>query len=108
MYLSHENAKNQAYNSRVIQVEKGTFTPLVFSTSGGMGKEAQQFLKRVAERMVITNGQRYADAMGFIRKRIRFELLKTTVIALRGYRGCRTELAPTAIEELDINLEPRS
>ncbi|KAG1662485.1 hypothetical protein GQR58_020916 [Nymphon striatum] len=50
MYSHHDNLKKRAYNARVIQVEKGTFTPLVFSTTGGMEREAHRFLKRLAER----------------------------------------------------------
>ena len=38
MYKSHEDEKKQGYNSgylpRVLQVEKGTFTPVIFSTFG--------------------------------------------------------------------------
>ena len=40
MCKSHEEEKKQGYLQRVLQVEKGTLTPSVFSTSGGMGKEA--------------------------------------------------------------------
>ena len=39
MYKHHENLKKKEYNARVLQVEKGVFSPLVFSTSGGMGEE---------------------------------------------------------------------
>ena len=87
MYTAHEAQKKRAYNDRVIQIEKESSTPLVFSTSGGMGREAQGLMKKIAERMELTSGQRYSDCMGFMRKRLRFELLKTTLIALRGYRG---------------------
>ena len=34
------------------EVEKATFTPLVFSTTGGMGKEAEKFHKRLAALLV--------------------------------------------------------
>ncbi|KAG1676028.1 Methyltransferase-like protein 23 [Nymphon striatum] len=101
----HENLKKRAYNARVIEVEKGTFTPLVFSTTGGMGREAQKLLKILAERTELKTGQSYSDAMGFMRKRLRFELLKTTIIALRGYRGKRTD-GIMDIGDLDLNLEP--
>ena len=47
MYKSREEEKNQGYLPRVLQVEKGTFTPAVFSTSGGMGKEADRLLRRM-------------------------------------------------------------
>ena len=44
MYQSHEKNKKREYNDRVLNVEKATFTPLVFSTTGGMALEASQFL----------------------------------------------------------------
>ena len=47
-YKKHESEKKRSYNSRVLEVEKGTFTPLVFSTTGGMGEEAAAFNKRLA------------------------------------------------------------
>ena len=40
--------------------------------------------------------------------RLRFELLKTTVIALRGYRGGKkVDNTADNIGEIDLNLEPR-
>ena len=107
MYLSHEGEKKRKYNARVLEVEKGTFTPLVFSTSGGMGVEAHRLVKRLAQRMEVATGQRYSDAVSFIRKRLRFELLKTTVIAMRGDRGSRARtLNEIPMGDLDLNLEP--
>ena len=106
MYAAHEKEKKRLYNARVLHVERGTFTPLVFSTSGGMGKEAKNLVKRLAQRMEMSTGQRYADAVGFIRKRLRFELLKTTVIALRGDRGAMLREANTARAVADLDLNP--
>jgi len=37
VYRQHENEKKRKYANRVLEVEKGTFTPLVFSTTGGTG-----------------------------------------------------------------------
>ena len=39
IYNLHENEKKAEYNDRVLNVEKGTFVPLVYTTSGGMGPE---------------------------------------------------------------------
>ncbi len=33
----HENEKKRMYNERVTDIEQGTFTPLIFTTTGGMG-----------------------------------------------------------------------
>ena len=49
VYTLHENEKKNAYNGRVINVERGTFTPLIFSTSGGWGREATAYHSRLAK-----------------------------------------------------------
>ena len=36
----HEKEKKINYIQRVLEIKHGTFTPLVFGTNGGMGKEA--------------------------------------------------------------------
>ena len=41
IYSHHEEQKKRAYNAWILDVEKGVLTPLVFSTSGGMGEEAK-------------------------------------------------------------------
>ena len=48
----HENSRKAANNARVLEVEKGTFTPIVFSTTGGMGREAHNLFKNIAEKDV--------------------------------------------------------
>ena len=49
IYRQHENEKKRKYATRVLEIEKGTFTPLVFSTTGGMVEECQRFYRRLAE-----------------------------------------------------------
>jgi len=48
------------------------------------------FFKKLADKLSRKSGQRYnSEAMTFIRKRNRFDLLRTSVIALRGERGLK-------------------
>ena len=35
IYCQHENGKKHSYTKRVMEIEQETFTPLVFSTTGG-------------------------------------------------------------------------
>ena len=101
MYNQHETQKKREYNQRVIQVEHGSFTPLVFSTSGGLGPEANKFLKHIAMKISYKRNEQYSDVISFLRRRIRFDLLRTCVIALRGYKaGAR----PDMVKDLDFNL----
>ena len=47
-YPCHEKMKKRAYEQRVTDIEHGSFTPLVFSTTVGMGKLAETFYRRLA------------------------------------------------------------
>jgi hypothetical protein len=74
-----------------------------------MGREAQSLIKKIAERMEMTSEQKYAVCKGFMRKRLRFELLKTTIIALRGYRGRDNyivEESSSDFSDMNLELEP--
>ena len=53
IFRDQENEKKRKYQQRVLNVEMGTFTPLVFGTNGGMGLESQNFLKNLANRLSI-------------------------------------------------------
>ena len=106
MYSHHKKQKKRAYNTRILELERGVFTPLVFSTSGGMGEEAKILFKRVVAKMANKTGQKYSKTITFIKKRLRFDLLKTTVIALQCYRGKQSPSSSTEISELDLNIEP--
>ena len=44
-YRRHEREKRRQYEQRVREVEHGHFTPLVFTTTGGMGDAAGQVYK---------------------------------------------------------------
>ena len=87
IYAEQEKEKKRKYNHRILEVEKATFVPLVFTTSGGMSLECEKCNKRIAEILAIKTNESYSDIMSFIRKKIRFALLKATLIAISGYRG---------------------
>ena len=84
--MHHEKEKKRAYNDRIIEVDRGSFTPLVFSTSGGEGPECKIFHKRLATSLSIKRNESYSDTISFIRRKLRFCILRTTLIAVRGYR----------------------
>ena len=87
LYRENEREKKSKYNERITNTEKATFTPLVFSTSGGMAPECTKLNKRIAELISLKTGEAYSHVMRFIRTRLRFALLRTSLIAIRGTRG---------------------
>ena len=107
MYEHHEGRKNAEYNARVMEIEKGSFSPIVFNTIGGMGQEADRFLKRLAEKISSKKSTPYSTVISFVRKRLRFDLVKTVLISLRGYRG-KVSYPAAEIKDLDIHLEKKA
>ena len=68
--------------------------PLFFSTSGGVAEETKTLSKRVAANNSNKTGQKCSETITFIRKRLRFDLLKTKFIALRATGASRRHQAP--------------
>ena len=102
VYKQHEDEKKRKYLDHVINVEKCSFTPLVFTTHGGQAPEAQTFHKRLATLLAKKRNILYSEAISYIRKRLRFSILRTTLISLRGYRGKPLKLSDTAEEDLNL------
>ena len=55
-YRQHETSKRRQYEERVREVEHGNFSPLVFSTSGGMGASTTMAYKRLAFFLSVETG----------------------------------------------------
>ena len=45
-FAKNEKEKKLNYNDRVINVDNGSFTPLIFSIHGGMARECNTFYSR--------------------------------------------------------------
>ena len=78
--------KKRAYNDRIIQVENGTFTPLIFGTNGATGYECETFLKELALKLLIKISDKYSITMNWIWTRLAFSILRSALLCLRGTR----------------------
>ena len=83
MYCEHERKKAE-YGRQVREIEHGCFTPLVFTTSGGMAPEATVAMKRLASLVAEKKKETCSQVMGWIRCRISFSLLQSSLLCLRG------------------------
>ena len=102
MYVTHEKSKKREYLDRILQIEKGSFSPAVFSCSGRASPETSKLLKRIALKLAIKRGEKYSTTINFLRRRISFDILRSCLISLRGERG--TPHHPD-IQELDYGLQ---
>ena len=91
------------FSRRVLDVEHGSFTPLVFTTTGEMGKECKRYHSRLAELIAAKKGEQYSQTIFWIRARTCFALLRSALVCLRGsrvkrrtafdYNNCDIEIA---------------
>lgn len=65
-FTHHERQKKRAYEQRVLEIENGSFTPLVFSTTGGMGRLASIFYSRLAMMLSEKKQQPFSATMGWL------------------------------------------
>ncbi|NRB82027.1 MAG: hypothetical protein HRU38_25815 [Saccharospirillaceae bacterium] len=86
VYRRHEMEKKRKYNRRIINIENGSFTPLVYSMMGGMGKECSLFHKTLAQKMSLKTGERYDNIAAWVRCKLSFLLLKCSIMCIRGTR----------------------
>ena len=104
VYRAHELEKKRTYNERIIEVEKGSFTPIVVSTFGGMGQEAEKFHKRLAQLIANKRNEQYSCVVNYMRTRLRFTLLKSVLTSIRGVRGKNMNERIDPISSLSFNL----
>ena len=77
LYIRHEKEKMKQYNNRVLQTEKASFTPLVYSTNGGIAPQAVSFHKKLARKISEKRMERYSDVMNHMRTKLHFTTLKS-------------------------------
>ena len=81
---------------KVMEIEHGTFTPLVFTTTGGMADECVVYHSRLAELIANKKGEIYSSAISLIRAKVSFAKISV------DYSKCRT--LPRALLQVPGNL----
>ena len=87
VYRKHEQAKKREYREKIRNVERSVFTPLVLSTTGGMGREAETFYKCLADMLATKRQQHYSPTICWLRCRLYFASLRSSFMRIRGSRS---------------------
>lgn len=98
----HEREKKRAYNERIMNVEHGTFTPLVFTVLGGMGQENEKYHKHLADKIATKSEDDYSKVVNYIRCKVAFIVLRSALLCLRGSRTIRKEKIVAVAEDIDL------
>ena len=91
----------------MIGIEKSSFNPLVFTTTGRMAPECTRVNKKLAEKIAEKRREPYASVITYIRTKLRFALLRSTLAAVRGFRGKRSDGHLQDLTDIDFSLIPR-
>ena len=97
-----ENEKKNKYNERILQEENGSFTPLIFSSNGGMSNETKRFFSRMSELVSVKNGTKYSDTSAWIKRKIAFSLIRSAVICIRGSRSRKFHIPIDSIIDAQV------
>ena len=98
---NHEDEKKRAYNKRIMNVEQGTFTPLVVTALGGMGPENEKYKKHIADKIATKSEDEYSKVANYIRCKVAFIVLRSVLLCLRGSRTVRKEKMVIVAEDID-------
>ena len=101
-FTKHEREKKRQYNNRIVNVEHGTFTPLVFSVNGGIAKECLKFHKFVAEKIANKSGCRYEKVLPIIKCKLSFLILRAFLMCVRGSRSLTTHSGNHAVDDFEV------
>ena len=82
LYHRLEKEKRRKYEQRIRDVEMGCFTPLVFSTFGGMSTICNIFFKRLASLLADKKDVFYSVVMSWLHCRVNFSLLRSAIDCL--------------------------
>ena len=74
IFKNNEQEKKRQYLQRVVEIENGSFTPLVFGTNGGVGDECGKFLSELANKISQKENEKYSETINWIRMRLSFEM----------------------------------
>jgi hypothetical protein len=83
--LRHEKEKKDKYGALCI-ARRRTFTPLVFSVDGLLGKEATAASKRLASSLAAKWKRSYSEICGYVRSRLSIALIRSSSRCLRADR----------------------
>ena len=101
--------KRKNYNERILEVEHGSFTPIVMSAYGGIGKEGNKFYNRLAELLAAKKNQQLSAMTSWIRRKLVFALINSLWMCIRGSRRAFQTNLVGSVQSLDgVTIEATS
>ena len=87
MYKTMEKTKKREYQRRIFEIEDGDFTPMIMTSTGGMGREMSIAIGHLARTLADKKNNNYSDVIRLIRCQFNFAIIRSSLICLRGSRS---------------------
>ena len=100
VFNTNEATKKRHYNQRVIQVEHGSFTPIVLSAFGGFGKETSRFISNLVRKISDKHDLPTSTVANYVQTKISYTLIRAQVMCIRGSRTRRKIVIDT--KEIEV------
>ena len=88
-FNANEREKKRNYAQRVVHVEYGSFTPLVFTPYGESSRETEKFISVLASSIAEKRKMAISITTNLIRSKLSFALLRSAILYVRGSRSLR-------------------
>ena len=88
-----------------MNIEQGTFTPLVFTINGGMGIECSMFHKQLAQKIAEKHDENYEKVLTYIKTKLSFVIIKSALLCLRGSRMVNNNHLTNVVEDIGMEYE---
>ena len=83
------NKRTKTSTTTPKKVERASFTPLVFSATGGMAPRAKVFYKKLSDLLAVQRKDNYSHTIALVRAMLNFSLLRDAIASLRGARSAK-------------------
>ena len=105
IFRKHELEKKRNYNQRIMNIEQGTFTPLIFSINGGEGAESLAFHRHIAEKIAQKTEDRFEHVITWIRTKLSFLILRAGLMCIRGSRNHFVKNQSNVVDDFRISCD---
>ena len=92
VFNANEREKKRSYAQRLVNVEHGSFTPLVFTPYGGSSRETERFIQVLSSSIARKRKSDISITTNWIRSKLSFALLRSAILCVRGSRTLRKKI----------------
>ena len=101
-FENNEKEKKRMYNQRIIQIEHGTLSPLIFTPYGGTSRETEHVIKTLCSKIALKRKLPYSQTMNWFRSKISFILMKSAILCVRGTRDWKQDVQIANLDDIEL------